>query len=71
MMQNLKEPFLYIEKKECCGCGACESVCPSDAIIMKTDEEGFEYPHINKQKCIKCLKCERVCAFSNAKDYTV
>ncbi len=52
---------LFKEKKLCCGCTACMSSCPVDAIEMKGDEEGFEYPVINLNKCIGCEKCKRAC----------
>lgn len=55
--------LLNQEKKDCCGCCACESICPTNAIEMKRDNEGFVYPLINEEKCINCKKCERVCAF--------
>lgn len=53
-----------VEKKElCCGCGACYSICPSKAIIMIEDEEGFEYPCIDQDKCTGCYICFKTCAF--------
>lgn len=55
--------ILFDNKNECCGCGACESVCPMCAITMIEDEQGFYYPHVNSEKCIDCGKCKRVCAF--------
>jgi len=45
----------------CCGCGACEAVCPVDAISMKLDEEGFWRASVNEDKCISCGKCRKVC----------
>ena len=54
-------PCLYSRKEDCCGCGACFSVCPKSAIIMKEDEEGFDYPVIDSDACIRCLKCLNVC----------
>lgn len=29
------------DKKNCCGCTACYTICPKSAIQMKKDEEGF------------------------------
>lgn len=55
------------EKKDCCGCSACMSICPKKAITMKYDEEGFRYPCIDKEKCIGCKLCEKVCPFINSK----
>ena len=48
-------------KSECCGCSACEQICPVGCIKMKEDEEGFLYPQIDETKCIQCKKCEKVC----------
>lgn len=58
-----KFPVLYIDKSDCCGCTACFSACPKNAITMKPDEEGFTYPEIDKNKCIKCGRCLKVCPF--------
>lgn len=56
-------PVLAQDKSSCCGCSACLSVCPSGAISMKADPEGFLYPVVDTGKCVGCLMCERVCAF--------
>ncbi len=48
-------------KAECFGCEACKQICPTNAIEMKEDEEGFRYPFINKQMCIKCGLCDKTC----------
>lgn len=49
------------DRKDCCGCTACFSICPKSAIEMKPDNEGFLYPVINKQLCIDCGLCKKVC----------
>ena len=54
-------PILYELKEECCGCTACYSICPREAIRMVEDDEGFQYPVIDKVRCIKCLRCVNVC----------
>ena len=43
-----------LQKDECCGCTACMSCCPTKAIGMKADYEGFLYPVIDRNKCIDC-----------------
>ena len=48
-------------KSECCGCTACQQICPVQCIVMTSDEEGFLYPKINEGQCIGCRKCEVVC----------
>ena len=49
------------EKKKCCGCTACVTICPHHAITMKADKSGFLYPIVNNKKCINCGLCEKVC----------
>ena len=53
------------DKHNCCGCGACEQICPRHCIIMKEDNEGFLYPVINQKDCINCGLCEKVCQYIN------
>lgn len=54
-------PVLFKRKEECCGCTACYSTCPKNAIKMIEDEEGFDYPQIDEVKCVKCYMCVNVC----------
>jgi coenzyme F420-reducing hydrogenase beta subunit len=61
--------MIQIDKKEdCCGCTACASVCPHNAIKMEPDDLGFVYPKINMELCTDCALCEKVCAFQNGYD---
>ena len=57
--------ILFDSAQQCCGCTACMAVCPTGAISMETDAEGFYYPKINSQKCVNCGKCRSVCSFQN------
>jgi len=60
--------MIIIDKKEnCCGCRACESICPQNAIKMEEDNEGFLYPIIEKSLCINCGLCEKCCPIINSK----
>ncbi len=63
MNKHDKIPMLFDKKEECCGCSACEAICPLGAIVMIYDEQGFKYPKISEGKCIGCQKCIEVCAF--------
>lgn len=54
--------------EDCCGCTACYSICPRDAIIMKPDTLGFVYPQIDEEKCIDCGLCDNVCSFNDKYD---
>ena len=47
---------LFDNREDCCGCTACMSVCPKQAISMIPDEEGFLYPKIDESLCINCEK---------------
>lgn len=49
------------DKKDCCGCTACASICGVSAISMTADQEGFLYPLVDESVCINCGTCERVC----------
>lgn len=57
----MRDNILFRDLKDCCGCTACMSICPVQAIEMKADAEGFEYPYIDERKCIGCEQCIRVC----------
>ncbi|GAE89924.1 NADH-quinone oxidoreductase subunit I [Acetivibrio straminisolvens] len=61
-------PILYERKELCCGCTACYSICPKNAIKMLEDEEGFDYPIIESTKCIMCYKCIKVCPIKRKTD---
>ncbi|WP_321972583.1 Coenzyme F420 hydrogenase/dehydrogenase, beta subunit C-terminal domain [Paratractidigestivibacter sp.] len=51
------------DKYSCCGCGACEAICPTKAISIDIDEEGFLYPSFDDARCLNCGKCLKTCAF--------
>jgi adenylylsulfate reductase subunit B len=47
--------------EKCTGCGACEALCPADAIYMKTENESdipfMKYP----DECWHCGSCRQDC----------
>jgi len=59
---------VFERKEDCCGCTACEHICPTKAVKMELDQEGFLYPIINQEMCIDCGCCRSVCAFQNGYD---
>lgn len=50
-----------LQKEKCSGCSACYPVCPTKAITMEYDEEGFLYPIVCYEKCTNCGLCSKVC----------
>lgn len=56
------------DKTKCCGCTACQNICPKKCIEMVPDEEGFLYPKVNADNCVDCHACERVCPILNPID---
>lgn len=56
------------KREECCGCSACQQICPQKCISLLPDNEGFLYPHVNLQKCVDCRLCEKVCPVLNQED---
>lgn len=55
---------LFLDKSSCCGCTACASICPKNAIIMKNDASGFAYPEVVESLCVECGLCKKVCPFN-------
>lgn len=49
------------DRRDCCGCHACVSVCAKHCITMQSDSEGFLYPIVDKDACTDCGLCEKVC----------
>ena len=47
----------------CYGCGNCANVCPTNAIKMVENSEGFLMPLVDEQDCIHCGKCDRSCVY--------
>lgn len=60
---------VFENKENCCGCTACASICPKNAITMIYDECGFSYPKIDQEICIDCGVCQKTCAFCGENQY--
>ncbi len=52
-----------LDADRCTGCGACERVCPAEAVKV-TDKANFDSNH-----CLQCFDCQQECAF-DAISYT-
>ncbi len=56
--------------KQCFSCGVCKETCPTSAIDLKQNEEGFYYPVIDQAKCVQCGNCVTHCpAITNPHKY--
>ena len=55
-------------ESECCGCGACVDVCPTNCISFAENNETFLFPKIDLSKCVSCKKCENVCPFNKPRE---
>ena len=47
--------------QKCCGCTACMAICPTQAIKMQSDSEGFLCPQVSHDICVECGMCVKVC----------
>lgn len=47
--------------KDCCGCTACEQICPKNCITLTENHEGFIYPAVDESLCINCGACVKHC----------
>lgn len=52
---------------KCTGCGACQNVCPQNAIKLKEGRHTFLYPEIDETICVDCNLCNQVCPVNNYK----
>ncbi len=50
-----------LPRDKCTGCSVCYDICPTNAIEMVVDREGFFYPIIREDVCINCELCEKRC----------
>lgn len=62
-----KRKISVLERAKCTGCGACENICPVNAIGMKENSEGFLYPEIAADRCVNCGLCAARCPVLNPK----
>lgn len=54
--------FQICDFDKCCGCGACENICPKQCIELQENEHGVKIPFINESMCINCGLCKQVCS---------
>lgn len=47
--------------RPCTSCQMCSAVCPTGAITISLDADGFYRPLITEEQCINCELCTKVC----------
>ena len=47
-----------VDKDACVGCKLCEKVCPSNAILVSTEDKNAK---IKTELCYQCTNCQQVC----------
>lgn len=47
--------------RACTSCGFCGAVCPTGAIEIKLNREGFYRPEVDAAKCVDCGLCVKSC----------
>ncbi len=47
--------------RDCTGCGMCSAVCPTNAIKIELNSQGFYNPAVNEDTCVNCSLCKKVC----------
>lgn len=52
----------------CTGCAACAAICPTEAIIMEPDGEGFLQPNVRCALCTDCGLCKEVCPVNSLRE---
>ena len=53
----------------CCGCRACEQICPKQAINIINDDEGFLKASVNTSRCINCGLCKNICPLKSKSNF--
>jgi ferredoxin len=51
----------YVITAKCERCGACEEVCPSEAVFFVEDDADWPTYYIFPENCIECGSCEVEC----------
>ena len=57
--------MIICHENQCTGCAACLCSCPTHAISMRENHEGFLIPLVDEDKCTRCDLCRKACPVLN------
>ncbi|MHA1344567.1 MAG: coenzyme F420 hydrogenase/dehydrogenase beta subunit N-terminal domain-containing protein, partial [Promethearchaeota archaeon] len=57
-MEKIKK---ILSQDRCSGCGMCVALCPTEAIQLKVNKNGFYRPLLNADRCNNCNICDEIC----------
>ena len=50
-----------VAENDCVGCASCVATCPTNALSLNFDKQGFFIPVLDTSRCINCEKCLSAC----------
>ena len=68
-MFNFIGDKLIFDYSHCQQCGACEAVCPKQAISFEMLDDGTHNIVVDNDKCIRCKRCVNVCPANKKENY--
>ena len=63
------EKSIQYNYPHCQQCGACEAVCPKQAISLEMLTDGTHRVMVDDDKCIRCKRCVNVCPANKEESY--
>ena len=60
---------IAFDYSHCQQCGACEAVCPKQAISFRRLADGTHQVVVDDEKCIRCKRCVNVCPANKREDF--
>ncbi len=58
---SMSDNISIVTSEQCFGCTACANLCPTVAISMQEDEDGFLSPVVDEDLCTSCQLCQKAC----------